>query len=69
METADLLIVNKADGELLTAAASTAAELAMVLQGVRPRWRACAQKVLACSSVTEDGVAQVRLVARMHDAA
>jgi LAO/AO transport system kinase len=52
MELADCVVVNKADGEMATAAAATRAEYAGVLQLMRPRhvgWRAPALLASAAS--------------------
>ena len=56
MELADLVVVNKADGELATAAAAAAAEYANALYLLRPPtppWRA---EVLTCSALEGRGI-------------
>ena len=57
VELTDLIVVNKADGELASAATRTAAEYRGALQLLRPRTPHWAVPVLTCSAVTGDGVA------------
>jgi LAO/AO transport system kinase len=59
MELADLVVVNKADGELLATARATASDYAAALHLVRPRTRVWAPRVLTCSALTGSGVAEV----------
>ncbi|MEM9133707.1 MAG: methylmalonyl Co-A mutase-associated GTPase MeaB [Actinomycetota bacterium] len=56
MELADVVAVNKADGELLTAARHTAADYAHALHMVRPKWSGFPTPVVSCSSLTGDGL-------------
>lgn len=59
MELADLLVVNKADGELLPAAQRTAAEYHNALGLMHPPTAAWFPPVLQVSALTGDGVAAV----------
>lgn len=69
MELADVVAVNKADGETRTAATRTAAECRAALNLVRPRSRAWRAEVLTCSARSGEGLAAVEdAVARCHKA-
>jgi LAO/AO transport system kinase len=59
MELADLVIVNKADGDLAAAAARTRGDYASAVHLLRPKWNAWATEVLACSALNGIGVAEV----------
>jgi LAO/AO transport system kinase len=59
MELADLVVVNKADGELAAVAAHTAADYAAALHLVRPRSQAWTPRVLTCSALTGTGIQEV----------
>ncbi len=59
MELADLVVVNKADGELAQVAAHTAADYAAALHLVRPRSAAWTPRVLTCSALTGSGIPEV----------
>jgi LAO/AO transport system kinase len=59
LELADLVVVNKADGELAGVAAHTAADYAAALHLVRPRFPAWSPRVLTCSALTGTGIAEV----------
>ena len=59
MEIADLIVVNKADGALKPEAGRTAAEYQSALQMLRPRSPNWAPRVLLCSALTGEGVAEV----------
>jgi len=59
MELADLVVVNKADGELAAAAAHTAADYAAALHLVRPRLPGWTPRVLTCSALTNSGIPEV----------
>lgn len=59
MELADLVVVNKADGELADAAAHTAADYRKALGLMRPRWDGEAPEVLTASALAARGVAEV----------
>jgi LAO/AO transport system kinase len=59
MELADLVVVNKADGELASVAAHTAADYAAALHLVRPRLPGWTPRVLTCSALTGTGIPEV----------
>ncbi|MET0628457.1 MAG: methylmalonyl Co-A mutase-associated GTPase MeaB [Acidimicrobiia bacterium] len=59
MELADLVVVNKADGDLAAAAATTASDYAAALHLVRPRTPAWSAQVLTCSALRGTGIAEV----------
>jgi LAO/AO transport system kinase len=59
MELADLVVVNKADGELASVAAHTAADYAAALHLVRPRFPGWTARVLTCSALTGTGIPEV----------
>ena len=59
MELADLVVVNKADGELLGAARHAAAGHDQALRLQRPRWPGWDPEVLLCSAATGAGVDEV----------
>ncbi len=59
VEMADLIAVNKADGELAAAAARTVADYEHALRVIRPRNAAWNPRVLGCSALTGEGVAGV----------
>jgi LAO/AO transport system kinase len=59
MELADLVVVNKADGELASVAAHTASDYAAALHLVRPRLQGWTPRVLTCSALTGTGIAEV----------
>lgn len=59
MELADIVVVNKADGDLAPAAARSAADHRNAVHLLRPRWRAWATRVLTASAVEGTGVAEV----------
>jgi LAO/AO transport system kinase len=56
MELADLVVVNKADGDLAPAAGRAAADYRNALHLLRPKWQAWTSRVLTCSSLTGTGV-------------
>jgi LAO/AO transport system kinase len=56
VELADLVVVNKADGELLAAAKRAQADYRAALQLLRPPTPAWTPEVLACSALEEDGI-------------
>lgn len=58
LELADLVLVNKADGELVEAAGRTAAEYGNALRLLRPRFAGWTVPVRTCSALNGDGVAQ-----------
>jgi LAO/AO transport system kinase len=59
MELADLVVVNKADGDLAATAAHTAADYAAALHLVRPRLPGWNPRVLTCSALLGDGIPEV----------
>ncbi|HEY6533238.1 MAG TPA: methylmalonyl Co-A mutase-associated GTPase MeaB [Acidimicrobiales bacterium] len=59
MELADLVIVNKADGDLAPAAGRTRADYASAVHLLRPKWREWATEVHAVSALTGTGIAEV----------
>jgi len=59
MELADLVVVNKADGDLAAAAAATASDYASALHLLRPRTAEWFARVLTCSAVEGTGVDDV----------
>ena len=59
MELADLVVVNKADGDLAATAAHTAADYAAALHLVRPRIATWNPRVLTCSALTGAGISAV----------
>ena len=59
VELADLLLVNKADGDLHPAAQRTAAEYAAALQLLRPATPAWNPVVRTCSALKREGVAEI----------
>lgn len=67
VELADLVVVNKADGELAAAAERTAAEYAHALGVVRPRTEVWVPRVLRCSALLGEGVAGVWHAVEEHD--
>jgi LAO/AO transport system kinase len=56
MELADLVVVNKADGERAEAATVTASEYASALHLVRPRHSRWTPRVLQCSALLGEGI-------------
>jgi LAO/AO transport system kinase len=59
MELADLVVVNKADGDLAAAAGRTEADYTNALHLVRPRWSAWSARALSCSALEQVGMGQV----------
>ena len=67
MELADVLVVTKADGDLAATARHTAADYRHALELLRPKEGAEAAPVLACSSLSGEGIAEVAdTVARLQ---
>ena len=66
MELADLIIVNKADGELLTEAGRVAADYQAALQLLRPASAAWQPEVMTCSALHGHGVTDVWRAIRRH---
>ena len=59
MELADLVVVNKAVGDLLATAMGTAADYSAALHLIRPRTRSWSPRALTCSALTGAGVPEV----------
>ncbi|MFH1834407.1 MAG: methylmalonyl Co-A mutase-associated GTPase MeaB [bacterium] len=59
VELADIVVVNKADGELEAGARRTAADYARALSLLRPRTRTWTVPVETCSAVTGRGIQEV----------
>lgn len=59
MELADLVVVNKADGDLAAAAGRTQSDYTNALQLLRPKWQAWSPRVLLCSALEGKGMAEV----------
>ncbi len=59
MELADLVVVNKADGELRAAALRTAGDYGNALRLLRPKTSAWRTEVLTCSALDGTGIADV----------
>jgi LAO/AO transport system kinase len=59
MELADLLVVNKADGDLAAAAQRAQADYEHALHLMRPRWQAAPARVLTCSALHRSGIDEV----------
>jgi len=59
MELADLLVVNKADGDLAAAAGRARADYEHALHLMRPRWQATPARVLTCSALHRTGIDEV----------
>lgn len=60
MELADLVVVNKADGDLAAAAARSAAEYASAIRLLHPASSDWIPPVLTCSSLENTGIDEVR---------
>jgi len=56
VELADLVVVNKADGDLAAVATATASDYAAALHLVRPRSDAWTPRVLTCSALEQRGI-------------
>lgn len=59
VEMADLIVVNKADGDLAPAATRTAADYANAVHFLRPRATAWQPRVLSCSALHQQGIDRV----------
>ena len=59
VELADLVVVNKADGDLAAVATATASDYAAALHLVRPRSNAWTPRVLTCSALEQRGIDDV----------
>jgi LAO/AO transport system kinase len=56
MELADLVVINKADGDLVELAETTAGHYRLALHLVRPKYPGAETRVLTCSSTTGRGL-------------
>lgn len=59
MELADLIAVNKADGDLAAAADRAAADYRSAVSLVRPKWPDRPTEVMACSAISGTGIAEI----------
>ena len=59
MELADLVVVNKADGDLAAAAGRTTADYANALHLLRPKWTAWTAQAQSCSALDGTGITDV----------
>lgn len=59
MELADLVVVNKADGDLAAAAGRTRADYAGAVHLLRPKWQAWATEVMSCSALGSTGIVEI----------
>jgi LAO/AO transport system kinase len=59
IELADLVVVNKADGDLATAAGRTKADYANALHLLRPKWTAWTAQAQSCSALEGTGIGEV----------
>jgi LAO/AO transport system kinase len=59
MELADLIVVNKADGDLVAAAGRTVADYRNALGLLRPKWPGWSARVLSVSALTGAGIDEV----------
>ena len=69
IEQADLVVVNKADGELRAAAMRAGADYRAALQLLRPASAGWTPEVLTCSALEGAGVAELWQAVRLHRAA
>jgi LAO/AO transport system kinase len=58
MELADLIVVNKSDGDLEAAAGRTTADYAHALRLMQPRHKAWSAEVLKCSAASGAGIGE-----------
>jgi LAO/AO transport system kinase len=59
MELADLVVVNKADGDLAAAAGRSAGDHRNAVHLLQPRWKAWQTEVLTCSALERKGIDEV----------
>jgi LAO/AO transport system kinase len=69
LELADIVAVNKADGEQLALARSAAADFSAVLRFLRPRSESWQARVLLVSALHAEGIAELWQVVGEHRAA
>ena len=68
MEAADLIVVNKADGNLLVQAKHTKADYSSSMQFIRPKHFSWKASVLLMSARTGDGIVEVQnQIAKFHE--
>jgi len=69
MELADLVVVNKADGDLASAAGRTRSDYADAVKLLHPRWRAWSPMATSCSSLERRGITEVwEIIVSFRDA-
>ncbi|MGB0625121.1 MAG: methylmalonyl Co-A mutase-associated GTPase MeaB [Alphaproteobacteria bacterium] len=68
MELADLLVINKADGDMTDAAERSAAEYSNAVRLLHPATSDWVPPVLTCSSLENRGVSEIRETAERHRA-
>jgi LAO/AO transport system kinase len=66
VELADLVVINKADGDLLAAAKRAQADYQAALQLLRPPTPAWTPEVLACSALYEEGIDEIWQTVQRH---
>ncbi len=59
MELADIVVVNKADGDLEAAAGRTSADYTNALHLIRPKWRGWYARSMLCSALEHRGIAEI----------
>ncbi len=59
MELADLIVVNKADGDMAAAAERSAADVANAMGLMQPRHKGWRPEVLRCSALKRTGIAEI----------
>jgi LAO/AO transport system kinase len=59
MELADLVVVNKADGDLAAEAERVASAYANALHLMRPKWRKWSPRVQTCSAIESRGITEI----------
>ena len=59
MELADLVVVNKSDGDLAAAAGRTASDYGSALHLMRPKWQTWSSRALQCSALEQTGIAEI----------
>ncbi len=69
MELADILVVNKADGDFAAAAERAAADIAHALRLMQPRHAGWVPEVLRCSALKQTGIADIWARALAFEAA
>jgi len=68
-ELADLVVVNKADGDLAPAASRARADYTNAVHLIRPKWHSWSTEVLTCSALEHIGIAEIwQAIERFHAA-